>query len=129
VGQWRSGGKHEGTFEHLAYARMMVSIVQRSGEGGNGTVSTCYPSARNWNFLVRLTRVHEEIFMADIFETYPVSVANIDAGLSQIQRQTRVLLKLDQNGHVRSLDLELEPAWLRKPLRVGWMNGMPLRRA
>ena len=35
-------GKHEGIFEHLVYARMMVSIAQRSGEGGKGTVSTCY---------------------------------------------------------------------------------------
>jgi hypothetical protein len=40
----------------------------------------------------------------------------------------RALFKLGQNGDVRSLGLELEPALAAKATQVAWMNGMPLRR-
>ena len=43
-----------------------------------------------------------------------MSEANIDASLSQVQEQARVLFKLGQNGHVRSLGLELEPVLATK---------------
>jgi hypothetical protein len=106
--------KHQGIFEHPAYARMTVSIAQRSGEEGNEPCLLVTPSARSWNFLVRLAHVHEEIFMADIIEAYPVSKANVDAGLSQVQGRRRALFKLGQNAQVRSLGLELEPALAAK---------------
>jgi len=52
--------------------------------------------------------------MADIIETYLVSEAIADAGLRQVQERTRALFKIGQNGHVRSLGLELEPALAAK---------------
>jgi hypothetical protein len=52
--------------------------------------------------------------MADIIEAYPVSKANVDAGLSQVQGRRRALFKLGQNAQVRSLGLELEPALAAK---------------
>jgi hypothetical protein len=109
--------KYEGIFEHPAYARMTVSIAQRSGKEGKEPCLLVTPSARTWNFLVRLTHVHEEIFMADIIETYAVSEANVDAGLRQVQERTRALFKIGQNGYVRSLGLELEPALATKATR------------
>jgi hypothetical protein len=113
-------GKCEGTFEHPAYTRMTVSIAQRSGEERKEPYLFVMLSARNWNFLMRLIHIHDEISMADIIEAYPVSEANVaDARVVQTR----------SNGHMRSLGLELELPWLRKPPRVGWMNEMPLRRA
>ena len=53
-------GKYEDIFEHPAYARMTVSIAQRSGKEGKEPCLLVTPSARTWNFLVRLTHVHEE---------------------------------------------------------------------
>ena len=64
--------------------------------------------------------------MADIIETYLVSEAIADAGLRQVQERTRALFKIGQNGHVRSLGLELEPALAAKATegRMGEWNAI-----
>jgi hypothetical protein len=49
--------KYEGIFENPAYARMTVSIAQRSGKEGREPCLLVTPSARTWNFLVRLSHV------------------------------------------------------------------------
>ena len=69
--------KYEDIFEHPAYARMTVSIAQRSGKEGKEPCLLVTSSARTWNFLVRLIYIREEIFVADIIETYPVSEVNV----------------------------------------------------
>ena len=63
----------EGVFEHPAYAKMTVSIARRVQKDGKVTERYLLVTAspRIWNFVVDLTHVHEEIFMAEIISPPP----------------------------------------------------------
>ena len=117
---------HEGCFEHPAYQRMMVKVAHRqSKDKGEAVpylhVTTALPRA--WNFFVELTHVHDEMFMAETLSPYPEGESDSDAGPGQIQDRSRAMFKVDPDGVVQSLGIEMEPALVEKAAKAAKIAG------
>jgi CubicO group peptidase (beta-lactamase class C family) len=107
---------YEGVFENPGYAKITVSVAhrRRNDEEKAEPYLLVTASPRTWNFVVELTHIHEEIFMAEIILPYPEGEANANAGPGQIQDRSRALFKFGQNGAVQSFGIELDGAMVVK---------------
>ena len=107
---------HEGVFENPGYQKMTVRVAHRQNndKGGPEPYLLATASPRAWNFVVELTHVHEEIFLAETISPYPEGEAHSNSGRGQIQDRSRAMFMLGQDGEVRSLGIELEPELVGK---------------